>query len=289
VSSFPKEFAVLEDDSGRRLFVKVFARGAAVEYERSRVLFETSKRSQQFRAPEPLKLVEPEGVIIFEYIHGLVGCREYLVRSIRSHLGTFKQRLGLLRRIGRSLASIHDGFATANGSGECVEFEIVANVSSNLRNRILEVLSNSPKRPMHGDFSGGNIFTLTTDGEPSVVVLDPTAHPYLSTTRQEESFGSIYLDAAQFVFSISCHPRFYPPLSREVDQYAEEFSIGYQEESGYNLDRATLLASAATISRKYQEHFDRRRNRFSFSDWRERRIRTRASQRLLVLAEKTRS
>ena len=286
MSSYPKEFAVLEDDSGRRLFVKVFAHGAAVEYERSRVLFETSKRSQQFRAPEPLKLVEPEGVIIFEYIRDLVGCREYLVRSIRSHASAFEQRLGLIRRIGRSLASIHDGFASVNGSRKCVEFEIVTNVSPNLRNRVVEVLSNSPKRPMHGDFSGGNVFTLTREGEPNVVVLDPTAHPYLSTAQQQEGFGSVYLDAAQFVFSVSCHPRFYPPLSSEVDQYAEEFSMGYQEASGYTLDRATLLASAATISRKYQEHFDRRRSRFSFSDWRERRIRTRAAQRLLALAER---
>ena len=289
MSSFPKEFAVLEDDSGRRLFVKVFANGAAVEYERSRVLFETSKRSRQFRAPEPLKLVEPEGIIIFEYIHDLVGCREYLVRSIRSHLEASQQRLGLIRRIGRSLASIHDGFSSVKGSRESVEFEIVTNVSPNLRSRVVEVLSNSPKKPMHGDFSGGNVFTLTSDGEPNVVVLDPTAHPYLSTAQQQESFGSIYLDAAQFVFSISCHPRFYPLLAREVDQYAEELSIGYQEASGYNLDRATLLTSAAIISRKYQEHFDRRRNRFSFSDWRDRRIRTKAAQRLLVLAERMRS
>ena len=284
----PFRYAVLEYPSGLggRMFVKTYSQGARIEFLRGQATFDTGKRSGLFLAPTPLELIESRGIIIWEYLEGLTELRQYIINHIREHPRSQEVRRRFFFGIGRVLAALHEGFPQIDSHGEFCPIRQVNTGNEKLDHHVAEELSKCPRRPLHWDFSCGNLFLMTQGGmtPPTLVVLDTVPNHYILPLAATDIACPIYIDIAQMIFSLCCHPEFSPYIRREVDLYVDQFLMGYSSQAGFKPDRATAWACAAEVGRIYEDSRVRHDTASSLLGWVDSRFRMASVRQLAATA-----
>jgi hypothetical protein len=279
----PFRYAVLEHISGRRTFAKTYPDHTRLEFLRGQAICEAAARTGLFQAPKPLELIESQNIIIWEYLPGLVEARDYILADGRRTPEGKRERSEFLFTTGRGLAALHEGLMQIPCKGEFSPLPEVKTGNSALDRHVAAELSGCTRRPLHWDYCCGNVFVSKSGNGsvPTLVILDAMPNHYVLQKSGPDVLCPIYVDIAQMIFSICCHPRFSRAIQGESDDYVAQFLAGYSKESGVALDLATAYACTAELTRVFQRFIDRGNTEgFSISSWRDRRFRAAAEQRL---------
>jgi hypothetical protein len=285
----PFRYAVLEHTSGQRTFAKTYPAHTREEFQRGRIIADVGKLTGLFRAPEPLHMFEDRCVILWEYIEGLSEMRAYVLERTGHGPQGRKECRDFFLSSGRALAAIHDGLSPTSTHVEASPIPEVRSGSDILDRHAASELSKCPRRPLHWDYSCGNLFVGPQgSGTPGLVILDAMPNHYVLQKLGPNVVCPIYVDIAQMIFSVYCHPRFSRAIQSDRERYVSHFLSGYSAQSQVPLDYATAFACAAEISQMY-EQFRRRREtgRFSVGAVLDRRFMVAAGRRLNDLAVKS--
>jgi tRNA A-37 threonylcarbamoyl transferase component Bud32 len=251
-------FAVLDCGAGRKFFVKAYSSHVRLGYEKGRAVYEAAQRSDLFRSPRPLELVESCGLIVWEYIESTISFRDYLVRLLTARADNKLLRLKLMRRVGETIATVHEALATVGSNREFWPIREIQSNTEAVNRYTTEQLHSTALKPVHGDFSAVNLFCIENgDADGTLVVLDFTPNEYLFAKVSPDVKCSLYIDCAQFYYSLRCNRSFYAFVKDEVDDYLTEILKGYERVSGIPLDRSTVLACSAEIAKRHQFYLDK--------------------------------
>ena len=278
----PFRYGVLENISGERTFAKTYPAHAREEFLRGRVLFETGQRTGLFRAPQPLELFETRNIIMWEYLDDLVESRDYVLEQTRRSPSKQHECADLFFSSGRALAAIHEGLLEVPHTGEFSPIPEIHSGNDSLDQHVASELRKCPRRPLHWDFCCGNLFVTrdTSTNTTTLVILDAMPNHYVLQKSGPNVVSPIYVDIAQMIFSLCCHPGFSRALGGAADGYVAQFLAGYSRQAGRHLDHATAFACAEEITRIYQGFRDGGATRFSLGLTLDRRFRMAAGRRL---------
>lgn len=258
VRSSPRAFryAVLEHASKRRTFVKAYPQNAKLEFLRGEAIHRNAESTGLFLAPRPLILVESEEIIIWEHLDGLVELRDYLANQIKHKKHDTNRREKLFQTIGRTLAALHQAFSSLPRTDRFSPIRELSTGDPALDCHVREQLKSCAHRPLHWDFACGNLFVSIQNEEPKIVVLDAMPNHYVLQEDGPLVVCPIYIDVAQMLFSICCHPIFSRAIRKEKDLYVQSFFTGYEAESRSPLDRPTAFSCSVEVTRLYQKLLD---------------------------------
>lgn len=281
----PTRYAVLMPPGRQRaVFVKTYARDAAAEFVRGRAIYEGGVCSGLYRAPQTLELVEPQGVILWEYISPLVESRDHLLLHLRR--AEKEQRVSLFRRFGMALAAVHQSLSKLDTRSEYRPLGTIRSPYPELNEYTVENLNRGPFSPLHWDFVLGNIFMHQAEtGDAEIVVVDAMPNFYLLANGGTNVSCPVHVDLAHMVFSISCNPRFSGWIRAEETDYWSALISGYRQVSGANVDVATTLAAAGEVTLRYQDYRDATQKHWSAAEWVDRRFRLACATRLFRAAK----
>lgn len=281
----PFRYAVIENLSGHRIFVKSYPNNTKAEFLRGEALYDAARSTKLFIAPRPLSLIEDQKIILWEYLEGLIEVREYLTGHLRADPADVGNRRLFFNKIGQVLAAVHEGLT---GAISCEKWSpIIPRSGEGVLDRYVEQqLLASPHRPLHWDYACGNLFVKGGGSAGAeIVVLDAMANHYVLQQRGPGVESPVYVDIGQFIFSIYGHPVFSEAISSEADIYVSAFLEGYRAGSGIELDRAVAFACAGEIARLYQVYRRKKSsNLASRSERRDLEFRSRAERRLFNVA-----
>ena len=281
----PVRSAVME--YGRKRFVKSYRARVREEFDRGKAMQAAGERSGTFTAPSPLALLEEHDLIVWECLDGMTELREHLMRDVQARPASAAGRAALLGAAGQALAHIHDAFRALGDGSEHWPFREVRTGNGRLDGHVAACLRESPLQPLHWDFVCGNLFVTGHASETKhLAVVDASPNWYLFPPESLCVAAPAYVDCATLVFSLWCHPRFSPAIRAEASAYVDAFLAGYAEAGGAPLDRATVLACAAEVTRIYQRFVETGRPG-SRADGPERRYRLQGAQELLDAAARS--
>jgi hypothetical protein len=155
---------------------------------------------------------------------------------------------------GRVLAALHEGLAKVPTRGEFFPIKQVHTGHEKLDRHVAGVIAACPRRPLHWDYCCGNLFVMVEGDSPTLVVLDAMPNHYVLQEAGPDVVCPVYVDIAQMIFSIYCHPRFTRSILQSADGFVDRFLEGYAHESKQEVDRATALACAVELTSMCQTH-----------------------------------
>ena len=89
--------------------------------------------------------------------------------------------------------------------------------------------------------------------EPEIVVLDSCPNYYLFKNISTNALCSIYWDMALFIKTLYSNFNFYFKFKKYIDIFVEDFLKGYEEKSGFTIDRPTVFVCAGSVLNIYKQ------------------------------------
>lgn len=281
-------YAVLQEWESKPYFAKIHAVNAEIEFARAKALHESGKAGGHFSAPKPRHLLAEEGIIVWDYLEGIIPLRAYLAREVDERPGEVESRKKLLFEIGKALRAVHLALKDVGGEQVNSPFEKIETPSSALTDHVRRTLREAEVLPVHGDFGCINVYLAEQGGRRELVILDPTMNKYLYPDWRElkQVASPVYVDCAQFVYTLWFNSAFQKKIASEVESLSESFLHGYEKAGGEVLDRATVWSCTADIANKYRVFWQRRNpgRMKRILEWREERFRRRTQKALYTKA-----
>lgn len=239
--------------------IKVFRSDAALEFEKSRMLWEIGKE-YGFQYPKPLSYDAKTDSVTFERIYSKASIqRDYLDFMLQSDIN--RSARAVFEDSGKVLGIIHKELRLTRKK-KWIPSRTFSEAATKAGCNNLDVLIDRlPHAFLHGDFGIGNLEGISNQYHQTLAVFD--ASPNYSTTFHTNIYGPIYVDIGNFLGGLNglVPLRYYPFLKWKRAAILQSlFCDGYSQTSGIKCDRqvARIFAHATASSyllKKYKSRY----------------------------------
>jgi hypothetical protein len=221
-------------------FIKTGVEHLAIEVNKAKSLHSVAE-NHSFLSPKVLEYSEEDGSITYGFMDGLRSIREAYLEFM-TNKNPLDSVLELLAECGTVLADLHTHLRLENTVDWSPPHLFTSAYSAFTGDLLKDTLDSVPWSVAHCDYGFSNIHYLTNSkGDKTLVVLDASYNGFV--TNRSNLNAPIYVDLGNL---LACVEGLVPVKNyfrmhwSRLGTVRDAIVIGYQDRSGYEIDRTVL-------------------------------------------------